>query len=112
MLVRYILRRAFVHLADRSMAVLLERKFGQFQDSLLTTVELAEAPDHAVEFNPEMLVHTQQDALARIADLPLRQVFDLRPLVRRAPWRWCWWPACWPSAFGLPTRWAPGPAAI
>ena len=82
-LFRFILRRAFVRLGDRSMAVLLERKFGQFQDSLLTTVELSEAPDHAVEFNPEMLRHTQEDALARAGGLRLSQVFDLRPLVRR-----------------------------
>ncbi len=82
-LVRYILRRAFVPLADRSMAVLLERKFNQFQDSLLTTVELAETPDHATDFNAEMLLHTQEDALARAGGLRLSQVFDLRPLVRR-----------------------------
>ena len=65
------------------MAVLLERRFGQLQDSLLTTVELAEVPTHAASFNAEMLAHTQQAALARVDDLRLRHIFDLRPLVRR-----------------------------
>jgi hypothetical protein len=82
-LFRYILRRVFVRLADRSMAVLLERRFERLQDSLLTTVELNETPGHAVEFNPEMVYHTQDEALARVHDLSLRSVFNWQPLVRR-----------------------------
>src|SRR5436190_23291409 len=41
-LYRWIGRRAFVSLGDRSMALLLERQFGQFNDSLVTAVEMAD----------------------------------------------------------------------
>ncbi|HRX81961.1 MAG TPA: hypothetical protein P5307_22990, partial [Pirellulaceae bacterium] len=36
-LYRWILRRAFVRMADRSMAILLERRHRQFRDSLITS---------------------------------------------------------------------------
>jgi hypothetical protein len=61
---RFILVRAFVPLRDTSMAVLVERRYGDFRDSLLTTVELAEKPAHAAPFNPDMLTWTTAEALA------------------------------------------------
>ncbi|MBI3839883.1 MAG: hypothetical protein HY288_18320 [Planctomycetia bacterium] len=82
-LFRFLLERLFVRLADHNMAVLLERRFGQLRDSLLTTVELAEHPDHGAGFNREMLAHTHRDAVARTAQIDLNQVFDTAPLVRR-----------------------------
>ncbi len=82
-LFRFLLKRIFVRLADRNMAVLLERRFGQLRDSLLTTVELAEHPDHGAQFNPEMLAHTHRDALAATAGIDLNEVFNAAPLVRR-----------------------------
>ena len=63
-LYRWVVRRTFVHLADHSMAVLLERQHGQFRDSLLTSVEMYEHPDHAADFNQEMLAHASAEALA------------------------------------------------
>ena len=78
---RWILRRAFARLADHSMAVVLERQFNQFQDSLLTSVELSEQPDHATPFSQQMLAHTNQDALSRVPDIRLREVFNFLPLV-------------------------------
>ena len=39
---RYLLRRAFVPLPAASLAVLLERRFSQLKDHLLTTVDLAD----------------------------------------------------------------------
>src|SRR5438270_8015844 len=39
-LYRWIFRRTFVHLGDRSMALLLERRFDLFNDSLVTAVEM------------------------------------------------------------------------
>ncbi|MBX7166466.1 MAG: DUF4175 domain-containing protein [Pirellulales bacterium] len=41
---RLVLRRIFVPLSDRRIALLLERRFGDFDDSLLTAVELTESP--------------------------------------------------------------------
>ena len=54
----WVLRRAFVRLANRSLAVLLERQFDRFHDSLLTSVELTERPDQAGDFSGEMLVRS------------------------------------------------------
>lgn len=83
-LYRWILRRAFVRLADHSMALLLERQFDRFHDSLLTSVELGERPDRAGEFNPEMLEHTREEAETQVRDVTLRRVFNFRPLAAYA----------------------------
>jgi hypothetical protein len=79
-LYRWVFRRAFVPLANRSMAVLLERQFGVFRDSLVTSVELTEQPDHAGAFDPSMLVHTNQEALTEVDRVRLGSVFNYRPL--------------------------------
>ena len=42
-LYRWVLRRTFVPLADRSLAILLERRYRDFHDSLITAVELSRA---------------------------------------------------------------------
>ncbi|MEZ6118647.1 MAG: hypothetical protein R3C28_19065 [Pirellulaceae bacterium] len=76
---RWILRRAFVRFTNRNMATLIERKFPEFGDSLLTTVEFAEA---APEDRPAMLDRTREDAIAKIQQIDVNQVFDLRPLMR------------------------------
>jgi hypothetical protein len=81
-LYRWVLRRTFARLADHSMAVLLERRHGQFRDSLLTAVEMEEHPDHAREFNAEMLTHTSDEALSYAGDVRLRRVFRWSPLLR------------------------------
>ena len=78
---RYILRRAFVRLADTNLAMLLERKFTGLGDSLLTTVELADHPDHATDFNSQMLSHTQGEALRHLPEVRLGDVFRAGPLV-------------------------------
>ncbi len=79
-LYRWVFRRAFVPLVNRSMAVLLERQFGVFRDSLVTSVELTEQPDHAGSFDPAMLVHTNQEALTEVDRVRLNAVFNYRPL--------------------------------
>ena len=78
---RFLLARVFVRLADRNMALLVERRFGHFRDSLLTAVELSEQPEHAADFNPEMLAHTHREALGRAAAVDLGKVFNPAPLV-------------------------------
>jgi hypothetical protein len=77
---RWILRRTFVRLADHSMALLLERQFDRFHDSLLTSVELSEQPDRARQFNHQMLAHTREEAEEQVRDVRLRRVFSFRPL--------------------------------
>ena len=81
--VRFLLARLLVRLADRNMALVLERRFGRFHDSLLTSVELAESPDHAADFNVDMLAHTRRDALRQSSAVELGEVFNAAPLVRR-----------------------------
>ncbi len=77
---RWILRRAFARLADHSMALLLERQFDRFHDSLLTAVEMSERPERAREFNAEMLHHTREEAEQQVRDVHLGRVFNFRRL--------------------------------
>ena len=81
-LYRWIFRRTFVRLADHSMAVLLERQFNQFHDSLLTAVEMSERPDHATSFSGPMLAHTSRQARAQIGKVRLGKLFNFAPLWR------------------------------
>lgn len=81
-LYHWVLRRTFVRLADRSMAVLLERRYRGFHDSLVTSVEMTEHPDHAETFREDMLEQTGEEALTGIEDVRLRQVFSFGPLLR------------------------------
>jgi hypothetical protein len=82
-LYRYLLARLVVRLRNRNMALLLERKFRQLGDSLLTAVELSERADHAAGFNPDMLARVHREALASTSGVNLGDVFNARPLVRR-----------------------------
>ncbi len=75
------LRRAWAPLSDHSMAVLLERRFGAFEDSLLTAVELTGREDLR-DFSRDMLAHTCDEASQRSRQVDLRRVFNRAPLVR------------------------------
>ena len=79
---RYILARAFVPMGDTSMAVLLERRYGAFNDSLLTTVELNEQPAHAAAFNREMLDWTTAEALEHTRRVRLNELLQNAALMR------------------------------
>ena len=80
---RWILKRTFVRLPDHSMALLLERRFDRFHDGLVTSVELAENPDHASQFNPEMLEFTSSEARSQTRGVRVGEVFRLRPLLTK-----------------------------
>jgi hypothetical protein len=82
-LYHWVLRRTFVRLADHSMAVLLERRFRDFHDSLVTAVELAERPQHARDFDASMLQQTAQEARDEVQRVRVRDVFNFRPLLRK-----------------------------
>ena len=81
-LYRWVIRRTFVRMANQSMAVLLERRFGGFHDSLVTSVELTERPAHAESFDSSMLEHTGDEARHEMATVRLREVFNYSPLIR------------------------------
>lgn len=77
----YLLRRIFVPISDRSLAVLLERKFSVFHDSLVTAVELSGSrPAASSPYSEQMLGHTHEDARLQVNQVPLASVFNYRPL--------------------------------
>jgi hypothetical protein len=78
-LFRLILRRSLVRLTDANMAMLLERKFPQFGDSLLTAVELTARPPDAVDCDPQMLARACRAAAEPIHEVRLSAVFNPRP---------------------------------
>src|SRR3954468_6921267 len=75
-LYHWIGKRTFVPLGDRSLALILERRFDEFNDSLVTAVEMAKLPDHASAFNRELLSRTNSQAQAGIAGVRYRDVFN------------------------------------
>ena len=82
-LYRWILRRTFVQLADRSMAVLLERKYENFQDRLVTAVEMHNRPDHAEEFSEELLEQTSNEVREHLDQVKLHRIFNKAALLKR-----------------------------
>jgi len=76
---RYIVMRAFMTFSDRSMAVLLERRFKQFHDSLVTTIELR-GTKRGDPYSKEMLAHTYSDANTEAGNVQVKEVFNPRPL--------------------------------
>jgi hypothetical protein len=79
----FILRRAFVRLTDSHMAMILERRFPEFNDSLLTTVVLSDRPAEETGFNRTMLADTSRRAEGHVSAAPVNEVFDSLPLVRK-----------------------------
>ncbi|MCC6125130.1 MAG: hypothetical protein IT426_09230 [Pirellulales bacterium] len=80
--VKLIARRAFVPLTDANMATVLERRFPQLDDSLLTAVILARRDPAHDGYNPEMLDLTCGEAVRRIKSVRLGEVFNVVPLRR------------------------------
>jgi hypothetical protein len=83
-LYRWIGRRLVVPLHDHSMALLLERKYADLQESLVTAVEMSESPAHAAEFSPEMLAHTTAVAKEKVRGARPWRIFNYGPLLLRA----------------------------
>lgn len=81
---RYILRRLMVPLDDRNLALLLEKRFPQFEDSLITAVDTT--PDAPLASEPElfqsMLNHAVSVAARESLRIETAEVFDRRPLMR------------------------------
>ncbi len=79
---RYLLRRAFVPIADASAAVLLERQFPQLGDHLLTAVHIAAPRDHGLDYHPDLIAETQRTAASAVTQVRPGELFNSRPLVR------------------------------
>jgi len=73
-------RRIFVRITDGNAATVLERRFPQLDDSLLTAVLLSEGPAEEQEMNRLMLAETCDKAADRIAGIDIKEVFNPLPL--------------------------------
>ena len=97
-LYRWVFQRAFVAFSDRSMAILLERQFSAFNDSLVTSVTLkkdsagaaATSDDNNeadvvkdVTYSKQMLSDTVESALMSLDGVNVNQVFNKRLLLKR-----------------------------
>lgn len=80
--VKFIVRRAFVPLSDANMATVLERRFPDFDDSLLTAVVLSRHDAAHDGYNRDMLALTCDEANERIGRVQLDDVFNRAPLRR------------------------------
>lgn len=83
---RTIGRRAFAPLTDRSMATLLERRFSQFDGSLLTAVELTDRPPDPNDCSRDMLEATCRQACVPLHGVRLGAIFNPRPLRSAVVW--------------------------
>ena len=82
LLMKLIVLRAFTRLSNSSMATVLERRFRQLDDSLLTAVVLTDQAHTSEKCDPAMLARTCREAEQRVRSLPLRHVFKTGPLLR------------------------------
>lgn len=74
-------RKAWVPISPSNLAMLLERRFPDFCDSLLTAVALAAEPNPAC--NPVLLARTCQQAEEPLGRVRVAHVLNVRPLLRR-----------------------------
>src|SRR5262249_37777734 len=65
-IVRLIFERLLVRLSDKNLALLVERRFGQFRDSLLTAVELGQLDETSSAFNVAMFDRTRHEAIEQL----------------------------------------------
>lgn len=77
---RYAFRRAFVPLADESLALLIERHHGELQEGLITVVELAERDAQLEPLGREMFAHTARQTAQAAAHVQVEQLFNHRRL--------------------------------
>ncbi len=80
-LYRYVWRRVHARLQPANLAVLIERVFPEFRDSLVTAIEMnADRTQSAIE--KQLLTTTKQEAANRVRQIDVRRVLDYRPLIR------------------------------
>jgi hypothetical protein len=78
------LRRLLPGIREQALAIILERRFsGLLGDRVITSVELADAPD-SLGYSRPMLERTMAEAAERIERVRLRDVFDWQRLRRVA----------------------------
>jgi len=102
-----VLRRLVVRFTEANLAMILERRFPELNETLLTAVEVAARPDRAVHFSPQMLALACREAERRLQPLRLRDVFNFLPLYRVTvaalllATSILMWAVIYPEAFGV-----------
>ena len=89
LLYRFVLRRVFVRLKNESLAILIERRYPQFNDSLLTTVNRTlkrrsknKIAEFDVPVDDAMLEQTKVKAESHLNEVDLSKVINGNPLTR------------------------------
>lgn len=80
---RHFFRRIWRPLSDQQLALVLERRFGAFQESLITSVELDDVAAGDDTYGAQMLQSTRQQAARVLPSVELDRVLDYRGLRRR-----------------------------
>ena len=75
---RSILRRVTARLSDSSLALLIERQYPEFQDGLITTVELSQA-DGRDPTTDALLARSRAHAASLAGQVDIGRIFDDRP---------------------------------
>ena len=84
---RLIFSRVFRPIDDTNLAVVLERRFRDYHDSLLTTVELNTQSAHRAGFNQQMLDDTRRQAVERSQHDSAERCVSDGPAAAHADWR-------------------------
>lgn len=79
-LYRWILRRTWVNFRNSSLALLLEKRFPEIDDSLVTAVELHRRSDES-SLHQAMLKDATRVAVEKVRNVRVGQVLNIRPLV-------------------------------
>jgi hypothetical protein len=79
---RFLLRRVFVRLSDASIALLMERRFPELGEHMLTAVDMAASDTDAETYNAELVSRTQRAAADAIERVNVAELFRRGPLWR------------------------------
>jgi hypothetical protein len=74
--------RFFRSFRQRALALVLERRFPELNDRLITAIELGERDADSPQLSQSMLTRTVEEAREASSRLDLNSVFDRRPLLR------------------------------
>jgi hypothetical protein len=78
----YLLRRVFVPISDTSAAVLLERRFPELREHLITAVDIAGGGETGVNYHRQLVDETTRAADASIGSVQVSRLFNHTPLLR------------------------------
>ncbi len=81
---RFLFSRMGKSISDTSLALLVERKYPSFDESLVTTVEAGSNVDHELPANPALLRRTSAKAEQGVRNLDLLPIFRPQPLAWKA----------------------------